>query len=264
VSAVLYLYGFVPLDAGPFERAPVGLDDQAVTLLELGGFAAAVSSLDSEVYGEGRLEARLKDLAWVGARGVRHETVVTWFADHTTIVPSRLFTLYTSPEALRGEAASRSEVIAEGLRRFRDVREWDLKVSYDRARVVEHLSEMSEEAAAQEAEIGNASPGKRYLLERKREADLTRQTIAAVRRVAEELLGDLSELAEDVRALDVPAGEEGELPVVLAAALLVKRDRAERLEALANPARESLGRRGVHVSLTGPWAPYRFIGGDDA
>ena len=262
MSTALYLYGFVPLDAAlSGEPTLSGLDGQPVTLVELGGFAAAVSTVDADVYGAGRLEARLKDLAWVGERGVRHETVVTWFADHSTIVPSRLFTLFTSPAALRSVADARAKSIAEALTRFRDLREWDLKVSYDRSRVAEHLAELSDEAAAQEAVIRGASPGKRYLLERKREADVARQTVGAVQRVARHLLEELSAVAEDVRELEAPAPDD-ELPVVLGAALLARRSLGDVLDEIVRAASEKLEKRGVHASLTGPWAPYRFIGGD--
>lgn len=262
MSAILYyLYGFVPTGAPVPAGAPSGLDDRAVTLVELDGFAAAVSTLDAEVYGAGRLEARLGDLAWVGERGVRHETVVTWFADHTTIVPSRLFTLFTSADALRAEASSRGASIASALVDFRDLREWDLKVSYDRTTVAEHLAELSEQAATRDAEIRRATPGKRYLLERKRDAEVERESAEAARSLARRLLDELSSIAERVREVDAPATDET-LPVVLSAALLVRVEHADRLSDTARRAAEGLERLGVHLSLTGPWAPYRFVGAE--
>ena len=82
MSSVLYLYGFVPAGTAGPGSAVTGLDGSTVRVLALGPFAAAVSPMDAEQYGEGAVEARLEDLAWVGSQGARHETVVTWLIEH--------------------------------------------------------------------------------------------------------------------------------------------------------------------------------------
>ena len=259
MSSVLYLYGFVPAGtAAPGPSLP-GLDGSPVRVLELGSFAAAVSLMDAKEYGEGTVEPRLKDLAWVGSQGARHEIVVTWFADHAAILPARLLTVFSSEEALRGEAARRQESIAAALQRFRELREWDLKVSFESVSLSAHLGELSREIAALDAEIQGAPPGRRYLLERRR-ADLAQaEAVGVARRLAQDLLGKLGHFAEEVSELDHPVVRD-EVPVVLNAALLVHRGRARELESTAAPAVADLRALGVHATLTGPWAPYRFTG----
>ena len=139
MTSVLYLYGFVPTGAPAPGPGVPGLDGSVVRVLELGSFGAAVSVMDAKEYGQGAVEAHLKDLGWVGSRGARHETVVTWFADHSVILPARLLTVFSSEGALRAEARSREAAISSALERFRELREWDLKVSYDAATLAEHL-----------------------------------------------------------------------------------------------------------------------------
>jgi hypothetical protein len=262
VSSVLYLYGFVPAGArAPGPEVP-GLEGNAVRVLELGTFAAAISMMDAAEYGEGTVEARLKDLAWVGSRGARHETVVTWFADHATILPARLLTVFSSEAALRAEATKRGDAVRAALERFRDLREWDLKVSYDGSTLSAYLGELSKDISLMDKEIEDAPPGRRYLLERRR-ADLAKNETAVVaHRLAQDLLGKLGHFAEEVSELDNPLGrrDPDEVPVVVNAALLVHRDRAAALEDASRPLVADLKRRGIDVTLTGPWAPYRFTG----
>jgi hypothetical protein len=262
VSSVLYLYGFVPRGTSSPGPGVSGLDGSAVQVLDLGPFAAAVSVMDANEYGEGSVEARLKDLAWVASRGARHETVVTWFADHSTILPARLLTVFSSDEALRAEAGKRSDAVGAALERFRNLREWDLKVSYDAAALATHLGELSPDISLLDKDIQASPPGRRYLLERRREELARNETAAVARRLAQDLLGKLRRFAEEVSELDNPLalGRPDEVPVVLNAALLVRQDRAASLEETAAPLVAELETRGLQATLTGPWAPYRFAG----
>jgi hypothetical protein len=261
VTPLLYLYGFVPSDAATPPPELSGMDGAAVRLLDAGAFALASSEVDPAVYSAGALEERLGDLAWVGARGVEHEKVVTWFADHSTIVPVRLFTLFSSETSLLEEARRRADDVRASLRRFRGVREWDLKVSYELATLSRHLSELSDDARKMDAEIEAAAPGRRYLLERKREDVTRREAPAAARRRARSLLDELRPLAAAVTELDIPVHRDG-LPVVLDAALLVPEERVEDLRKRVAAQEQELRGIGIRAQLTGPWAPYRFVSED--
>lgn len=261
MSPLLYLYGFVPPNAETPPAELGGIGGAPVRLLDAGGFALASSEVDPAVYSAGALEERLADLAWVGARGVEHEKVVTWFADHATIVPVRLFTLFSSETSLLEEARRRADDVTESLRRFRDVREWDLKVSYEVAALAPHLSLLSAEAARMDAEIEAAAPGRRYLLERKREELVRREAPAAARERARSLLDALRPLTEAVTELEIPPHREG-LPVVLDAALLVHGARVEDLRRRVAEQAQELNGIGIRTQLTGPWAPYRFVSED--
>lgn len=258
MSTAFYLYGFVPPSAPPPPRALTGIDGTAVRVIELGRIGAAVSELDADRYRESELEGRLQDLAWVARQGASHETVVTWFSDHTTIVPARLLTLFSSQDALRDEIATRSATIAAQLDRFSEVREWDLKVHYDADKLARHLAEFSDEAARAEAEIADAAPGRRYLLERKREGMVKREAAEVARGLAADILSQLREVADDVAELQSP-GRATDLPVVLNAALLVQIPKAAELLERAADLVPALEARGVHAKLSGPWAPYRFV-----
>jgi hypothetical protein len=259
LSGVVYLYGFVPAEAIAPGDELVGIDDSEVRLLEVRGLTAVVSDLDGADYAETRIEASLKDLDWLAPRGERHERVVTWFADHTTIVPARFLTVFSSDEAVRAEVDRRRDEIVERLQRFRDVREWDLKVAYDLESLSRHLGQLSEATSLLDQEIAAAAPGRRYLLERRR-AEVVRSEVGGVaRRLARGLLDDLRPHAEKVAELQLPAVRDN-FRVVLNAALLVKREAAATFQTSAAEVIREVEEKGLRVALTGPWAPYRFMG----
>jgi hypothetical protein len=215
VTTIQYLYGFVPSDAPDPPAELRGIDGRPVGRIDVGGFSAATSSLDASEYAAGRLEGRISDLGWVGPRGIEHERVVTWFADHATIVPARLLTLFSSEDALLDEARRRGDVLTGRLERFRDRREWDLKASYDLDAAA--VLERSPHAAELAAQIADAAPGRRYLLERRLEEVVREEGPAAARAIAGDLLAELAMHADEVTELAIPSRQEA-LPVVLDAA----------------------------------------------
>lgn len=260
----LYLYGFVPEGAPSPPDELRGVDDAEVTILDLDGFGAAVSRVPGEDFDEEALERGLQDLEWVADQGARHERVVTWFVDRTDIVPAGLFSLHSSPEALESEADRRRERVLGELERLAGLREWDLKVSYDAGRLKDEIGALSEEIRTLDREIEDAGPGRRYLLERKRERRADEVVSDVARRQARELLRELAEEADAVDTRVVPPPRDADaLPVVLNGALLVRRDREEVLRGTAERRARELEDRGIRVSFSGPWAPYRFVEDDD-
>ena len=258
----IYLYGFVARETSAPPASLRGIAGRPVALMDMGNVQAVVSRVPADVFAESRIEERLHDLEWVGEQGALHERVVTWFVDHGGVLPVRLLTLYSGTEALGSSLADQGAALSARLTALRDLREWDLKISFDARSLGEHLGEVSEEIAGLEQELAGAAPGRRYLLERKRDARVAEETTRTARRLALEVHDQLSSLAHDARRLPLP-NVKAELPVVLNAAYLVARPREGELARSAAEAVERVGRVGLQVQLTGPWAPYRFLGDEE-
>jgi hypothetical protein len=257
MSDVVYVYGFAAKAATP-PAALRGMHGAAVHSMQFDDVHAIYSLVPSTEFADG-MDERLQDLNWVGARGLEHERVVAWFVDQADIVPVSLFTLYSSEAALRDDITARLPTIRAQIHRLAGQREWDLKVSYDQMQLAEHAAAVLESIREIDAEIAAAAAGRRFLLERKR-ADMIRKDLAAAAFAkGRALLERAAAHATAVEALPLPRAEPMSLPVVLNAALLVRRD-AERalLDDIADEI-ERLGSMGITAQFTGPWAPYRFL-----
>lgn len=259
---LVYLYGWIPSDADAGDLTPLrGIADRPVELLTCGNATAVLGRVPADDYTAERIEQRLTDLTWLGEHGLAHERVVAALVDRTTIVPMRLFTLYSSDAALLEECAQRGDWIRDTLARLDGVREWDLKVSYEADRMLATIGESSAEVAAIDAELATASPGKKYLLEKRRD-DVARTAVrGAVSALGEEVLRALEPVTAGVKRVAPPSSvEPGELPVILAAALLVRREDEDRLRERLAQESERFARRGITIACAGPWAAYRFVG----
>lgn len=254
----IYLYGFTPGDAPAPPADVAGVDGAAVALLPFEEVSAVVSEVPGEWDVAEALDERLRDMDWVARQGLAHEGVVAWFVDHGHIVPAPFLTLFSDAAGLAREVASRAPDIRDQLRRFHGLREWDVKVAYDGARVGEHLGELAPEVAALDEEIAAASPGRRFLLQKKRTERVRELTAGVAREQAAQLLDALRAHAQDARVLPLPRADDA-VPVVLNAALLVGRSAEASLRAELEGRAPVLERVGIVVQFSGPWAPYRFL-----
>lgn len=262
MADIVYLYGYIPDVEGAGDlRELRGIAGRLVETRICGPAVAVFSHVPAAEYDADRIEARLTDLTWLGEQGLAHERVVAALVDRTTVLPMRLFTLFSSDEALRAECEQRAEWLRESLARLDGVRQWDLKIAYDAERMLASIGQTSDEVAAVDAELADAAPGRRYLLQKRRD-DVARAAVRrAVGELGEEVLARLSPVARDVRRLAPPSSAEpGELPVILSAALLVTPADEESLRALLAEETARLSARGVSIACSGPWAAYRFVG----
>jgi hypothetical protein len=256
VSDLVYLYGFVPSDAA----APsdlIGIGGRAVELLRTAGFQAALSRVPQQTYDPERIETRLQDLSWVAEQGVAHESVVAWFVDNAQILPVPLFTMYSGDDALKQTVAQRAASIETELARLHGKREWDIKVSFNESDLEQHAAALSPRIAELDAEVAAASPGKRYLLQKKRADLLKSESRKAAREQAQQVLDAASSLVVETRTLPIPRTAD-ELPVIAYAAHLVERNREGNLIALLETESARLKTLGMDLTFSGPWAPYRF------
>jgi hypothetical protein len=260
LNALVYLYGFVPEGTEP-PAALAGVADGIVQLVDVPGARAVTSLAPAADYAADAIEARLADLDWVTAQGLAHEQVVAWFVDHADIAPAPLFTLYSSPDALHAAAAASRERIAAQLERCTGWREWNVKVACDAAMLRAGVASVSEPLQALEREIADAAPGRRFLLVRKRDELVKTEAQRVGRAAADGVLEALRPVAGEMVRLALPRA--GGAAVLLHAAVLVPAGAEAELRRHFEAAVTPLEPIGIQAGLSGPWAPYRFMGGAD-
>ncbi len=203
------------------------------------------------LYGKTPIETRLQNLKWVSGCAVAHEQVIEHFTDAGTVVPMKLFTLFTSDErALSHVRETRKELDAI-LERVAGCREWGLRIRFNSARA----------AAAARAETkpqGPAAPGTQFLMLKKKERDLARRLREQASADAERAYQELSRYGEDARRLPSVEAEAGGR-VILDAAFLVLASKEKRFREAVTRLTARLA-QAYDVTLSGPWPPYNFVG----
>jgi hypothetical protein len=257
-NAVLYVYGIVRsgFDAA---RAPAGIDDTTVELSRSGKLGALMSRLDAAGYGASTIERNSGDVAWLSPRAMAHDRVLTWAQEHGGVLPLPMFSLWANDDALRrmldGQQADLERVFA----RVQDADEFGIRVHRRDEVLAQSLDDLDEETRQLQREAAAASPGQRYLLERKLADQMKLAVRSAGKRMAKQLFDELSALSRDAVARPL-VGDPGspDVTLVLNGAFLVDRARLETFRSAVGEKVRDYQPRGLTFDFTGPWPPYNF------
>jgi hypothetical protein len=191
-----------------------------------------------------------------------HDRVLTWASDNGAVIPFPMWTLFRDSKAVKAMLAKRGAELAATFARIADGRQFIVRVYVQTAVLKEHLRDHSDELASLEREAAKASPGQKYLLERKIE-NLRRDAgkdVAA--RAANEIDAALKSVAmESVREQPVNSGaprEQGR--AILNASFLVAPARVVDFQRSLTEMVNRYEPSGFKFDFTGPWPPYHFVG----
>jgi hypothetical protein len=261
IKRLCYVYGVVGSSIET-ATAPSGIDGGPVNLIPNGEVAALATSVSADDYAPDKVEALTADIDWVSQRAAAHDRVLTWASDAGAVIPFPMWTLFRDAKGVKGMLSKRMKALGQTFQRIADGREFIVRVYVQPVVLKGHLAMHSAELTQLEAEAAKASPGQKYLLERKIENVRRDAGRDVTNRVATEIHDALRATSlETVREQPVNAGaarEQGR--AILNASFLVAPPRVvdfqRALTAMVNKYEPS----GFKFDFTGPWPPYHFVG----
>ena len=252
-----YLYALVESAAEPDgAETPPGLPGTGrLRWLAVGkGLWLGAADAPLERYDTAAIEKGLKDLQWVSSCAVAHERVIEHVSRLGTVIPMKLFTLFTSDtRAVAHVARSRARLRAL-LRRLAGRQEWGIRVSVDDVKARAAARQTAERAAE------GLTTGARFLTLKGRENREVREIVDRGRGEAAAVFADAERHADQTRRREPAAAEPG-LRLLLDAAFLVPVGKAGAFREAVRRQAERLAPRGYRVVLTGPWPAYNFVAG---
>jgi hypothetical protein len=225
---------------------------RAVACGELTAFATPV---DPAEYSQPVIDARSKDVEWLGAIGYRHQNVMSALMRGGTILPLRAFTLFANDETLRRHVEGEGDKLSKILGRLDGKQEWTLRVEFNPEQWSEALVRRVGPLRELHDEMNRATPGKAFLLGKKLDEEKKR----ASKEAEEAVVGEIERAVLEKLACDTVAESRqqrsGAFPQIN---VLINRDEEARLEELRRNLESRYAADGVTVALTGPWPPYSF------
>lgn len=244
---------------GADEVAPdqPGMADRPVRAVQEGPLAAFVSDVPREEFDEAPLNEKLRDLAWVTPRAIRHQEVnATLASTRDALVPLAFGTVFRDDDGVRRMLRERRAELEERLRGLRGKVEWIAVVRRDEASAVAALGSASEALRTLRDEIGRAAPGRAYLMTRQLDETQRRELRAtdaeAVAAATSALEGGGATLFRE------PLVEEAGAGMLARYSALAPREGQAALERAAAAFAAGWSARGYALELTGPWPAYRF------
>jgi gas vesicle protein GvpL/GvpF len=213
-----------------------------------------VSDVPADTYASGVLESRLSDLDWVALCGTAHHAVADEIVQKQTLVPFRLFTLFSSDAKAVATLGRRARDIEAALTRVSGKGEFVLKISKPGAGAARGAGRGARGALGARSAEG-ASSGTSFL---QKKAAAKREAIETAKRVREDAhktYDTLAGMAAEATFREV----DGAAGLVLDASFLVPTRELEAFKRALSTTAAGLLEAGCRVSLTGPWPPYSFV-----
>lgn len=218
---------------------------------------AIYTKVDEREFGQEAIDARAKDIEWLGAIGYRHQGVGADLMKRTAIVPLRAFTLFSTEEALLNYLAENREVLNRILQRLDGKQEWTLRIEFEPEAWSRSLVSRVDSLRALTAEAETASSGKAFLLRKKLDEEKKR----ASRDAEQQVVAEIERAVLDKLACETVAESrqqrDGAFPQI---DVLINRDEESRLQELHEELARRYGDEGITLAITGPWPPYTFAG----
>jgi hypothetical protein len=263
MSRFFYAYGIVPAKAG-ISGVPSGVDEQDVSVITEGEIGALVSELSGSEYDPEAIATASGDMEWVAPRAKAHDLVLTWASDRGPVIPLPMFTsTFGSVDAVRAMLRTRAPELRPVLAKVARGREYALRVYRVDAELKAALPKLSAEIGKLQAAADAATPGQRYLLQRKLDERAREEIRSTSLAIATEIRDELSKVALETTTSPIPrVTTDAPGTMVLNAAFLISPDglRAfqERLTSIVNARQPN----GFRFDFTGPWPAYHFALGD--
>ncbi|WP_329500534.1 GvpL/GvpF family gas vesicle protein [Kitasatospora herbaricolor] len=211
---------------------------------------AVASPVPEDEFRETALRRHLEDIAWLEALARAHHHVIEATAAHTTVLPLRLATVYLDEDRVSAMLDARHDLLLDRLERLDGHVELGVKLYIDVA------SETPPPPAP--APDPSLSPGRAYLRHRRVERDLRDTAHLAAEQAAERIEAIARTHAVRRARHRIQEGELATGPGTNVSndAYLVPTAHADAF--LTEATQSTDGLTGVHVDVTGPWAPYSF------
>jgi hypothetical protein len=261
IERLCYVYGVVHSSLET-STAPNGIDAGSVSVIPDGDVAALATSVGADDYAPARVEALTADVDWVSERAMAHDRVLTWASDNGPVIPFPMWTLFRDAKAVKAMLKKRMNELQRTFERIADGREFIVRVYVQPGVLKDKLIDQSSELQSLEAEAAKASPGQKYLLERKIEGLRKDAGRDVATKAAAEIHDALrAESMETVREQPVNSGaprEQGR--AILNASFLVAPAKVVEFQRALTRMVTKYEPSGFKFDFTGPWPPYHFVG----
>ena len=242
----------------PLPERVEGVDGSMnVASLDAAGLSAIYTPVDLVEFSQPVIDARSKDVEWLGGIGYRHQAVMAALMHGGTIIPLRAFTLFSTADALRAHLERDAAQLSEILSRVDGKQEWTLRIEFDAQRWNDALTARVASLRSLVDEIEHAGSGKAFLLRKKLDDEKKKASREAEQQVVTEIEEAVLAKLNCATVAESRQQRGGAFPQIN---VLLERDEEAVLQQLQSELGARYESEGVAVVLTGPWPPYTFSG----
>jgi hypothetical protein len=204
---------------------------------------AVVADAPLERFGGEQLQEELRDVESISRHALAHASVVEFFFRRATVIPLKLFTLFSADAMVQEHLRSRRTRLRKLFVQIRGLEEWGVRV-------------ITRDFEADPTK--DVTSGRDYLRLKKRLIDRSAGVLRVSMKDANAALKALDKRASKTRKDVFPRAGRGR-PFVAGASYLVEAKRRNEWRKEVARLTAVLAKQGHRLELSGPWPPYRFV-----
>jgi hypothetical protein len=229
--------------------------------LVFGGFYVVVKSVSSEEFSGENFKRNLSDIEWLETNSREHVEVISILMTQNTVIPFKFGTIFNAENDLKKFITDYSDSLFENFHHIEGREAWSVKIYCDRKLLSEQIDELSEEASALEKQIMASSPGKAFLLRRKKSELVENEMDRICKSNAQNYYGEFRKLSVSTNLNNLlPKEFTGrEDTMILNADFLVNKTKVIDFRNTVDTFKKNDSICGFHILATGPLPPFNFI-----
>lgn len=254
---IIYLYCVT--EKAPELKELKSLDDNLHTIHH-NSLYAVVSNVPQEEFDDEHLKKNLDDMEWLKNKAGLHETIIEGVMKEACVIPFRFATLFYTDDSLKTMLEKHGTELKMHLKNLQDKKEWGVKIYCDTGKLKKALIKEDEELLKIDKEIESASPGKAFLLKKKKDETLNKLVQARVNEYCGFCFERLSEesLKTHINRLLPKEVTERNDEMVFNVAFLVNQHNVNGFIEAVKSIQAIYEMKGISIDCTGPWPPYNF------
>lgn len=237
------------------------IDAEDLKFVRLDGFYLAVKYVSENEFSEENFKKNLSNIQWLDTNAREHIRIINLIMGHGPVVPFKFGTIFKSEVSLKKFITDYSDSLAENLYHIKGKEEWAVKIYCNRKVLKEKIDELSEESAALEKQIMASSPGKAFLLKRKKTELIENETDRLCKKYGQEYYDEFKMLSEATCLNNLLPKEfaEREDSMILNASFLISKNKLAEFKNTVDVLKKKDENSGFFIEATGPWPPFSFI-----
>lgn len=224
------------------------------------GLYAVICKVSAQEFSEDNLKKKLNDMEWLKTNVIMHEKIIERIMESTCVIPFKFGTLFNSEDNLKTMLEEYAETFKESLNNLKDKEEWGVKIYCDTDKLKNNINQNEEEILKIERELKVSSPGKAFLLKKKKETLITGLTDKKLNEYAMDSFEELKNQSISIyinKLLPVGTGEKKE-EMILNSVFLIYTNKVLNFINTVENLKTKYKAKGISFDCTGPWPPYNF------
>lgn len=224
-------------------------------------FCAIVKYVSNSEFSEENFRKNLSDIQWVESNAREHINVISRVMEFNTVIPFKFGTIYNSEDGLKKFITDYSGSLAENIHNISGKEEWSVKIYCNRRALSSQIDKLSEEAAELEKQIFASSPGKAFLLKRKKSDLIENEMDQLCKTYGQKYFEELKNLSDSISLNKLlPKEFTGrEDSMILNATFLISKDKLADFTSSVSALKKKDENSGFFIETIGPWPPFSFI-----